>query len=64
MLSQHLLDMVVLTETRLFGDRACGICANLPFNHYATMDTIGQMGGIWVLWRDENMECLALNSIK
>ena len=54
--------MLILTETKLSGDRAKGICMDLPFDHYAMSEIIGHTGGIWILWRNNNMDCQALNS--
>ena len=55
---QTILDLVnwhhpiimVITETRLSGDRAKGIMASLPFDGAMCSDTIGFARGIWLLW--------------
>ena len=47
--SKYTYDMLILIETRLLGDRAHGICIDFPFNHFTIVDTIHQLGSIWVL---------------
>ena len=45
--------IMVITETRVGGDRAERIIANLPFDGFIMMETIGYAGGLWVLWKKE-----------
>lgn len=53
----HLLDIVILTETRVSGQRADNIITNLGFERYTKVDAMGFAGGIWVLW-NPNSVCL------
>ena len=49
----HKPAIMVITETRVGGDRAERIIADLPFDGFITTDTIGYAGGLWVLWNKE-----------
>ena len=49
----HKPAIMVITETRVGGDRVERIIANLPFDGFITTDTIGYAGGLWVLWNKE-----------
>ena len=48
--------IMVITETRVGGDRAAKIIAGLPFDGFITTETIGYAGGLWVLWKKEEAE--------
>ena len=52
----HRPSIVVVTETRVRGDRASKIIEGLPFDGYITTDTIGYAGGLWMLWKTEDVE--------
>ena len=52
----HRPSIVFVTETRVGGDRASKIIEGLPFDGYITTDTIGYAGGLWMLWKTENVE--------
>ena len=47
----HQATILVVTETRVGGDRAAKIIEGLPFDGYITTDTIGYAGGLWILWK-------------
>lgn len=47
---QHHYDIVILTETRVSGERAENIIARLGFERYTKVDAMGFVGGIWILW--------------
>ncbi|KAL0017636.1 hypothetical protein SO802_004705 [Lithocarpus litseifolius] len=54
--------IMVITETRVGGDRAEGIIDGLPFDGFITTDTIGYAGGLWVLWNKEEVDISLLAS--
>lgn len=41
--------IMVITKTRVGGDRAKRIIVDLPFDGFITTETIGYAGGLWVL---------------
>ena len=52
--------IVVITETRVGGERAAKIIADLPFVGYITMETISYVGGLWVFWKKEEADIYLL----
>ncbi|KAF7833415.1 reverse transcriptase [Senna tora] len=58
----HQPDAVILTETRVSGERANGIINSLGFEHTYKVDTMGFAGGIWVLWNDNNISIRIVGS--
>ena len=48
--------IMVITETRVGGDRAAKIIADLPFDGFITTETIGYAGGLWILWIKEEAD--------
>ena len=60
----HHPSIVVVTETRVGGDKAAKIIKGLPFDGYVTMDTIGYAGGLWMLWKMEDVEVSPLSTTK
>ena len=46
----HSPTMMIITETRVGGDRAKEITNTLPFDGAVHTDTIGYAGGLWLLW--------------
>ena len=54
----------MVTETRVGGDRATKIFEGLPFDGSITTDIIGYVGGLWILWKSEEVEILPLSSTK
>ena len=52
----HNLAIMVIMETRVGGDRAERIIANLPFDDLITTETTGYAGGLWVLWKKDEAE--------
>jgi hypothetical protein len=49
-------EIIILTETRLGGDRAAKLAQSFPFDGFLCTNTIGFTGGIWILWKKEAME--------
>ena len=64
MVINHRPAVFVVTETRVGGDRAAKIIDDLPFDGSITNDTIGYVGGLWILWKSEEVEILPLSSTK
>ena len=60
LLSRHSPAIVVVTETRVGGERAKAITDRLPFDGAIHADTIGLSGGIWVLWNSAVVEVTQL----
>ena len=53
---------MVVTETRVGGDKVGKIIKGLPFDRYITMDTIGYARGLWMLWKMEDVEVYPLST--
>ena len=51
---------MVVTETRVEGERAKQITDHLPFDRAIHVDTIGYSGGIWLLWNSDTVEVTQL----
>uniref|UniRef100_A0A2N9ERH6 CCHC-type domain-containing protein n=1 Tax=Fagus sylvatica TaxID=28930 RepID=A0A2N9ERH6_FAGSY len=49
-------DILILTETRLGGDRAAELARSFPLDGFLCTNTIGFAGGIWILWKTEVVE--------
>lgn len=45
----HRPAIFVVIETRVGGDRVAKIIEELPFDGFITTDTIGYVGGLWIL---------------
>lgn len=60
LLQRHSPDIVIVTETRVGGERAKSITDRLPFDGAIHADTIGFSGGIWVLWNSGVVEVTQL----
>ncbi|KAK9986442.1 hypothetical protein SO802_031393 [Lithocarpus litseifolius] len=54
--------LLVITKTRLGGDRAKVITDRLPFEGAIQSETIGLFGGIWLLWNSNMVEVVQLAS--
>lgn len=55
MITSYKPDIVILTKTRVSGDRANSIIKNLVFDRFIKVDAMGFSGGIWVLWNPQNV---------
>ena len=49
----HTPMLMVITEARMSGARAVEMIESLPFDGSVVADTIGFVGGIWLLWRTD-----------
>jgi len=50
MMKDSNLDILVVTETRVGGDRVKEIINKLPFDGAVHTNTISYAGGLWLLW--------------
>ena len=62
MIINHRPSIVIVTEKRVGGARVGKIIEGLPFDGYITTDTIGYAGGLWMLWKTEDVEVSHLSS--
>lgn len=60
----YLPTMLIITETRVGGDRVKVITDKLPFDGVIYVNTIGYAGGIWLLWNSNAVEVTQLASIE
>lgn len=51
---------MIITKTRVDGERAKDITNRLPFDEAINLDTIGYLGGIWLLWNSNFVEDIQL----
>ena len=56
LVANHYPSIMVITETRVGGERAEKIIEGFPFDGFITTDTIGYAGGLWILWNTEDVE--------
>ena len=56
--------IVIVTETRIGGQRAKDITDRLPFDGAIHTDTIGYAGGLWLLWNSKVVEVTQLVKIE
>ena len=59
---QHDLAIFVVTETHVGGARARDITDKLPFDGAIHTETIGQAGGLWLLWNSDRVDVSFLAS--
>ena len=55
-------DILIITETKIGGDRAKEITDRLPFDEAIHMDTIGYVDGLWILWNSVTIKVIHLAS--
>lgn len=53
---------MVVTETRVGGDRAARIIGDLLFDRSIVTDTIDYAGGLWLLWKKDDVDVVLLSS--
>jgi hypothetical protein len=49
-------EMLILTETRLGGNRAEKLAKSFPFDGFLCTNTIRFAGGIWILWKTDTVD--------
>ena len=54
--------IMILTETKAYGERAKRIVNKLPFDGAIFANTIGLTGGLWLLWDSSQVEVVRLSS--
>ena len=52
--------ILVVMETKIEGKRAREITDRLPFDNAIHIETIGYVGGLWMLWNSNRVEITAL----
>jgi exonuclease III len=60
LVNRHSPAVLIITETRIGGDRAKEITSRLPFDGVIIADTIGFAGGIWLLWNSDRVDVAQL----
>lgn len=55
LIARYKPNVVLLTETRVGGDRATAIINSLGFHRHYKVDPMGYAGGLWLLWNDEQI---------
>ena len=55
--------ILVVIETRVGGDRAREITDLLPFDRAFHTETIGYVGGLWVLWNVDKVDVALLSKL-
>lgn len=58
----HKPDLVIITETRISGERASSIINTLGFDMHYKVDAMGFSGGIWMLWNPTTIQVNILAS--
>ena len=58
----HQPSIMVVTETRVGGDRAAKIIEGLPFDGSIVTDTVEYVGGLWILWKTDDVEVILLST--
>ena len=53
LLKKYSTDVLAVFETHAGGDRAGRICQNLGFDQNFRVDSVGQSGGLWLLWKSD-----------
>ncbi|KAF7837230.1 uncharacterized protein G2W53_005712 [Senna tora] len=59
---RHNPSVVLLTETRVTGDRADGIISTLGYDGFHKVDPMGFAGGLWLLWDTAKVNLIVLGS--
>ena len=60
----HNPTILVVMETRIGGERAREITDRLPFDDAIHTETIGYVGGLWLLWNSNRVEITTLANTK
>ena len=64
MVVNHFPSTMIITKTRVGGDRAAKIIEELPFEGFFTTDTIRYTSGLWLLWKKEEVEVFVLSTME
>ena len=64
LVTDHDPAIMVIIETRVGGDRAKEIIDRLPFQGAIHTETIGYIGGLWLLWNADRVEVTNLTGME
>ncbi|KAF7842595.1 reverse transcriptase [Senna tora] len=54
-------NLVLVTETRVVGDKAIEIINGLGFNNHFKVNPMGYAGGMWLLWNEDQVKIIVLD---
>ena len=60
----HQPSITVVMETRVGGDRAAKIIEGLPFDGSIVTDIVEYTGGLWILWKTDDVEVILLSTME
>ena len=60
MVMNHFSSIMIITKTRMGGDKAAKIIEGLPFDGFFITETIGYAEGLWLLWKRKVVEVFML----
>ena len=60
MVMNHFPSIMIITKTRMGGDKAAKIIEGLPFDGFFITETIGYAEGLWLLWKRKVVEVFML----
>ncbi|KAL3503649.1 hypothetical protein ACH5RR_038098 [Cinchona calisaya] len=55
-INAHKPGILILTETKVSGQKARDICDSLPYSNFEIEDARGSKGGIWILWNEREIK--------
>ena len=64
MIRSHYPVIMIITETKMSGDRAKGIIDKHPLHGVIIANSIGLFGDLWVLWDSIQVELAELSSME
>ena len=62
MIRMHCPAIMIISETKLYGDRAQGIIDRLPLDKAIVANSFRHSGGLWLLWDSKQVELTELSS--
>ena len=63
-IKRHKIKILILAKTRLDGERVNQITQFLPYTKVVMIKIVGFIGGIWLLWNDDEIDVQVLNMSK
>lgn len=64
MMVNHFPSIMIITKTRVSGDRATKIIEEFPFDGFFTTQTINYVGDLWLLWKRDKVEVFVLSAME
>ncbi|KAF7844864.1 reverse transcriptase [Senna tora] len=61
MMQRYKPNLVLVTETRVAGDKATEIINGLGFNNHFMVNPMGYAGGMWLLWNEDQVKVTVLD---